>query len=158
MPLSLPKIANIDVNDADKVFKTLTGDNLIEFDFKDTALHGKVGNSTINVKLSGGLAIGSIDLTGEYSCNGGYEISMSLAQECYLVSELDAEVHEEIRVPILGIEIPFGVGSVYGGIFAIIGMDGTVRLEIESRETSGLHHGDRGRHIFICAYKLPPDL
>ena len=132
------------VGDEDKTFKTLTGDNLIELQFKDTALQGKVGNSTINVKLSGGIAIDNIDLTGRYSSNSGYEISMTLQQECYIVAELDAEIHEEIKVPILGLRIPFGVGEVYGGIFAIIGMDGEFRLAIEARETSSCRMGIAG--------------
>lgn len=135
----------LSVGDEDKKFKYLTGDNLIQLDFKDaTVLNGKVGNSTIYVELSGGIAIDAIQVTGRYSCNGGYEISMTLQQECYLVAMLDAEVHEEIRVPILGIDIPFGIGEVYGGIFAIIGMDGSVRLDIEARETSACKMGIKG--------------
>ncbi len=133
------------VDDSDKKFKYLTGDNLIQLDFKDaTVLKGKIGNSTINVKLSGGIAVGGIDVTGRYSCMGGYELSMTLQQECYLVAQLDAEVHEEIRVPLLGIDIPFGIGSVYGGIFAIIGLDGDIRLGIEARETSACTMGIKG--------------
>ncbi len=135
----------IAVGDEDKKFKYLTGDNLIEMDFKDaTVLQGTVGDSSIYVELSGGIAIDAIQMTGRYSCSSGYEISMTLKQECYLVATLDAEVHEEIRVPILGIDIPFVIGSVYGGIFAIIGMDGTIRLDIEARETSACKMGIKG--------------
>ena len=134
----------LSVGDEDKGFKTLTGDNLIELDFKDTALQGKVGSSTINVTLSGGLAIGSVDVTGRYSGMGGYEISMTLQEESYLVTQLDAEINQEIKVPILGIEVPFGVGEVYGGIFAIIGMDGNIRLGIEARETEACKMGIEG--------------
>ena len=135
----------LSVGAEDKKFKYLTENNLIELDFKDvTALQGMVGNSTISVGLSGGIAISGISLTGRYSCNGGYEISMSLQQECYLVATLDAEAHEEIRVPILGLDIPFGIGRVYGGIFAVIGMDGTIRLDIEARETSTCKMGVEG--------------
>jgi len=138
------KASPMSVGDEDKTFKTLTGDNLIELQFKDTALQGLVGNSTINVKLSGGIAVDGVDLTGRYSANGGYEISMTLQQECYVVVELDAEIHEEIKVPILGISIPFGIGEVYGGIFAIIGMNGEFRLGIEARETSACTMGIEG--------------
>jgi hypothetical protein len=136
--------APLAVGDEDKIFKTLTGDNLIELSFKDAPLQGRVGNSTINVKLSGGIAVDRIDVTGRYSCMGGYEISMKMRQECYLVAELDAEVNEEIRVPILGITIPFGVGEVYGGIYAIIGMNGQIRLGIEARETNSCKVGIEG--------------
>lgn len=135
---------NLAVGDDDKKFKYLTDDNLIELDFKNTSLSGKVGNSSIFVELSGGIAIGGINLTGRYSRMGGYEISMTLQQECYLVATLDAEVHEEIMIPILGLDIPFGVGRVYGGIFAIIGMDGTIRLDIEARETNSCKMGIKG--------------
>lgn len=124
------------VDDEDKTFKTLKGNNLIELQFKDTQLQGKVGNSTVYLTLSGGLAIDAIKVKGRYSMNSGYEISMTLQQECYLVAQLDAEIHEEIRVPILGISIPFGVGEIYGGVFALIGIDGSITLGIESRETN----------------------
>ncbi|HNX13775.1 MAG TPA: Ig domain-containing protein [Oscillospiraceae bacterium] len=145
------------VDDSDKKFKYLTGDNLIELDFKDVpAVQGKVGNSTIYVGLSGGIAIGGIQLTGRYSCNGGYEISLTLQQECYLVATLDAEVHEEIRVPILGIDIPFGIGSVYGGVFAVIGMDGTIRLDIEARETSSCKMGIKGGTFLYVPTSFQP--
>ncbi|MHB1483505.1 MAG: hypothetical protein ACYCYI_02480 [Saccharofermentanales bacterium] len=132
------------VGDEDKMFKYLKGDNLIDLDFEDTPLKGKVGNSTINVKLSGGIAIDGVNLTGRYSGMGGYEISMTLQQECYIIAELDAEIHEEIKIPILGIDIPFGIGEIYGGIFAVIGMDGTVRLGIEARETNSCKMGIEG--------------
>lgn len=132
------------VDDEDKTFKTLKGKNLIELQFRDTQLQGKVGNSTIYLTLSGGLAIDAIKVKGRYSMNSGYEISMTLAQECYLVAQLDAEIHEEIRVPILGISIPFGVGEIYGGIFALIGIDGSITLGIESRETNSNKMGIRG--------------
>lgn len=132
------------VDDKDITFKTLTGKNLIELMFKDTQLQGKVGNSTIFLTLSGGLAIDSIKVKGRYSMNSGYEISMTLQQECYLVAEFDAEIHEEVRVPILGISIPFGVGEIYGGIFALIGIDGSITLGIEARETNANKMGIRG--------------
>lgn len=133
------------VDNSDKKFKYLTGDNLIEIDFKDaTVLKGNVGNSTISVELSGGFAVSGIDLTGKYSCMGGYEIAMSLQQECYLVATLDAEINEEIRVPIFGIDVSFGVGKVTGGIFAIIGMNGEIRLDIEAREKSACKMGVKG--------------
>lgn len=153
-PLSASPLA---VDDDDKKFKYLTGKNLIELDFKDVpAVQGKVGNSTIYVGLSGGIAIGGIQLTGRYSCNGGYEISLTLQQECYLVATLDAEVHEEIRVPILGLEIPFGIGSVYGGIFAVIGMDGTIQLDIEARETSSCKMGIKGGTFLYVPTSFQP--
>lgn len=141
-PFLNPKLLAVDDND--KTFKTLTGDNLIELQFKDTPLQGKVGNSTIEIKLSGGIAIDNIDVTGRYSSMGGYEISMKLKEECYLVAELAAEIHEEIKVPILGIGIPLGIGEVYGGIYAIIGMNGEFTLGIEARETSACKMGIEG--------------
>ncbi len=138
-------VVTVAVDDEDKRFKYLTGDNLIELDFKDaTALQGKVGNSRITVTLSGGFAVDAMQVTGRYSRGDGYELSMKLKQESYLIATLDAEVHEEIRVPLFGIDIPFGIGSVYGGIFAIIGMDGSIRLDIEARETTGVKMGVRG--------------
>lgn len=153
--LAVKPLSAVDEND--KKFKYLTGKNLIELDFKDVpAVQGKVGNSTIYVGLSGGIAIGGIQLTGRYSCNGGYEISMTLQQECYLVAILDAEVHEEIRVPILGIDIPFGIGSVYGGIFAVIGMDGSIRLDIEARETSSCKMGVKGGTFLYVPTSFQP--
>lgn len=153
-PLSATSLS---VGDEDKKFKYLTGDNLIQMDFKDaTVVQGKVGNSTIYVELSGGLAIDAIQVTGRYSCNGGYEISMTLQQESYLVAMLDAEIHEEIKVPILGIDIPFGIGEVYGGIFAIIGMDGTIRLDIEARETNACKMGIKGSTFLYVPTSFHP--
>lgn len=129
-----------------KDFKSLSDNPLIALQFDNVRLDADLGDgASISVNVSGGLGIDNMDLTGRYSGFGGYEIAMTLAQECYLDVTLDAAVKQEIRIPIFGFSVGFGVGSISGGVFAIVGLDGTLRLQIESDTytsvTQGVHGG-----------------
>lgn len=132
-------------NDSMKDFKYLSDDPLIHLKFDNERLDAKLSEgTTVSVTISGGLGIDDIDLTARYSRSDGYKIAITLKQESYLVIELDATVKEEIRIPLFAIDIPFGIGRVSGGLYAIVGMDGTIKIEIEARECTTTKLGVRG--------------
>lgn len=144
-------------NDALKDFKYLSSDPLIKLQFTDQELEASLGNGqAVNVVVSGGLGIDQIDLTGRYSGFSGYKIAITLKQESYLVVEMDASVKSEVRIPILGLDIPFGIGRVSGGIFAIVGLDGSLRLEIEARDYTETTLGVRGSTKFYVPTSVHP--
>jgi len=117
----------------DKDFKYVSDNPLIALKFDDVELDADLGDGIkMKVIVNGGLAIDSMDLTGRYTGFDGYEIAMTVDQECMLNVALDVEIKQEIRIPLYGFDVGFGVGSISGGVFAILGMDGKLRLEIES--------------------------
>ncbi len=137
-------------------FKYISNDSLLALKFDHVALGADLGNTKISVTVTGGLGIDDIQLTGRYSSFGGYKITLALKQESYLMVELDVEVHEEIRIPILSIDIPFIVGRVSGGLYAIVGMDGNLRLEIVVREWTPLEVGVQGGTAFCIPTSVRP--
>ncbi len=154
-PLAVKPLA---VTDEDKDFKYINkeGSPLIALQFKDEKLEGKVGNSTITLTFNGGLGIGKIELDGKYTWMDGYRIAVTADQEAYLTVELDAEIKEEIMVPLIGISIPFGIGSVHGGLFLIVNIDGTFRLEIKAREYTSLTMGIQGSTFLYLPTSFKP--
>ncbi|MHB1483806.1 MAG: hypothetical protein ACYCYI_03995 [Saccharofermentanales bacterium] len=142
---------------ADDDFKYLSDNPLIALKFDKVKLEADLGDGlSINVTVSGGLGIDSMDLTGRYSGFDGYEIAMKLDQECDLDVTLDIKIKQEIRIPLYGFNVSFGVGSISGGIFAILGLDGILRLQIESSTftsvTQGVHGGT---FLYVPTSALP---
>lgn len=129
----------------DKDFKYLSDNPLIALKFDKVKLDADLGDGlSINVTVSGGLGIDSMDLTGRYTGFDGYEIAMKLDQECDLNVSLDIKIKQEIRIPLYGFNVSFGIGSISGGIFAILGLDGTLRLQIESATFTSVTQGIQG--------------
>jgi len=156
--LRLPGLAtNQAFGDALKDFKYLSDDPFIKLQFTDQKLEANLGGGgKIDVTVSGGLGIEDIDLTGRYSGFDGYRIELTLRQESYLVVEMAANVEKEVYIPILGLDIPFGVGRISGGIFAVVGLDGTLRLEIEARDYTETTMGVRGGTKFYVPTSVKP--
>ncbi len=106
---------------------------------------------TVNVK--GYLAIGDMDLDGYYK-KWKYAFWFSVAEEMQLQATVAVELKEEVRIPILGMDIGFDsdIGSIAGGLFLVVGVDGKFTLQIEARQWVELKQiGLQGR----CAYYVP---
>ncbi len=135
--------------DALKDYRYLTGDKLINLQFTDTKLMAAgSGGKQLTVTLSGGLGISDIVVDARYSAFGGYHLIMNVAEEFYLVAEVQGTIQEEVRIPLFGIDIPFGIGRVSGGLFLIVGVDGDIRIEAEAREYTSATMGVRGKTFF----------
>ena len=156
--LVLPGLATPQAfGDTLKDFKYLSDDPFIKLLFTNQILEASLGNGQkIQVSVSGGLGIEDIDLTGRYSGFDGYRIALTLKQESFLVVEMDTQVKSEVRIPILGLDIPFGIGRIGGGVFAIVGMDGTLSLEIEARDYTETTLGVRGGTKFYIPTSVKP--
>lgn len=133
--------------DSLKGFKYISASPQFSFQFKDKKLNAKVGDGKgLTVKVSGGIGIDNIDLTARYTCNDGYKFAVSMAEESYLVIEMDdSNVNLPIKIPLfaIGVSIP-KIGKIGGGIYAVVGLDGSLALEIEAREYAYAEIGAQG--------------
>ncbi len=133
--------------DSLKGFKYISASPQFSFQFKDKKLNAKLGDGKgLTVKVSGGIGIDNIDLTARYTCNDGYKFAVSMAEESYLIIEMDdSNVNLPIKIPLfaIGVSIP-KIGKIGGGIYAIVGLDGSLTLEIEAREYAYAEIGARG--------------
>ncbi len=134
--------------DALKDYQYLKGSKLINLQFEDTELQATSGGKTLTIRLSGGLGISNIGVDAKYSAFKGYHLIMDVAEEFYLVAEIQGEIRQEIRIPLYGIDIPFGIGSVSGGLFLIVGIDGNIRIEADAREYTSARMGVKGKTFF----------
>ena len=108
-------------------------DPLIQFNFPEgTELSASSGGQNITVKVSGGLGVGNLGLEAKYSGFNGYYFALKIAEEAYLNVDVGINIKQEIRIPILGIDVPFGVGRVSGGLFIVVGLDGQVTIQKEA--------------------------
>ncbi|MDD3932105.1 MAG: hypothetical protein PHT04_08025, partial [Eubacteriales bacterium] len=108
---------------------------LIQFEFPEgTELQAKSGGQNITVRVSGGIGVGDLGLEAKYSGFSGYYFALKIAQEAYLNVDVGVNITQEIRIPILGIDVPFGIGRVSGGLFVVVGLDGKVTIQMEARE------------------------
>ena len=129
----------------DNDFKYVSDNPLIALKFDNFVFEQELSDGIkVKVTINGGQAIDSMDLTGRYSGFNGYEIKMKVDQECMLNVTLDVEIKQEIRIPLYGFDVSFGVGSISGGVFAILGINGELRLEIESNTFVGVTQGVGG--------------
>jgi hypothetical protein len=121
---------------------------MLSFKFQDEELEGWMEDgSKISVTVTGGIGIGNMQLNGKYSRFDGYRIALSMAEESYLHVTMKSNIKQEIKIPIMGLGVDLGVGSVSGGVFVIVGVDGDIRLEIGAREyvkaSMGVHGGTK---------------
>ena len=117
-------------------------DVLAGFEFVDVPL---ISTDGISLIVSGGLAIGNIKVTARYTCSSGYEFSFAFEQESYIDVKLDINIREELRILLFGIDIPFGIGSVRGGLYLIVNLDASISLKIiEAREHTKTKLGVKG--------------
>ena len=125
-------------------------DMWIGFEFDETPLDGYTADGTgVTLNVNGGVGIEKPELVARYSAFGGYEFSLTFAQECYLNITLQAAINEEIYIPLFGLNIPFVIGSVKGGVFLVVGINGDFRLEIMTGEYTKTKMGARGS-TFLC--------
>ncbi len=106
-------------------------DPLIQFNFPaGTELKASSGGQNITVKVSGGLGIGDLGLEAKYSGFDGYYFALKIAEEAYLNVDVGININQEIRISISGIDVPFGIGRVTGGVFVVVGLDGNTDIAV----------------------------
>lgn len=114
------------------------------------------GEVSINVK--GYLGIGDMTLDGYYD-KWDYAFYFSVAEEMQLQAVFAAELKEEVRIPILGVDVGSDskIGSIAGGLFLIVGVDGDFTLEIEARQWTKLNKvGLKGSNFFYVPCSIKP--
>ena len=114
------------------------------------------GEVAINIK--GYLGIGDMTLDGYYD-KWDYAFYFSVAEEMQLQATLAAELKEEVRIPILGVDVGSNskIGSIAGGLFLIVGIDGKFTLQIESRQWMKLNKvGLKGDNFFYVPCTIRP--
>ncbi len=89
----------------------------------------------VKVNLKGYLAFGDMDLKARYG-KWGYEFYLTVAEELGIQATLALNVKEEVKIPIMGVDIGFGnsFGTIHGGLFAVVGVDGKFTLMTEARQ------------------------
>lgn len=127
-------------------YKNLFGELMVDLKFEEDLLDAQLSdNSTVRVKVTGGLGIQKILVNARYTRFSGYRFALTLNQESYLIVEMEAAIDEEIRIPVFGIDAAIGdIGAVTGGVFIVVGLDGSLRLEIAVREFTSTTVGFRG--------------
>ncbi|MCL2798353.1 MAG: hypothetical protein FWD58_09945 [Firmicutes bacterium] len=127
-------------------------------EFRDKVLTAyKSDGVGVNVKLSGGLGFGDFQFVGHYSLPfGSYKAAFQFTQEFYLIATVEANLHEEVFIPLAGLSISFGIGSVKGGLFLVIGLDGNFRIEFEVREWTKTELGVGGKTFFCFPVNCGP--
>lgn len=137
-------------------------ENIIaEFNFPEegVGLKGTLpsgGEVLVNVK--GYLALGDMALDGYYH-KWDYAFYFSVAEELQLQATLAAQLKEEVRIPILGVDVAFDskIGSIAGGLFLVVGVDGKFTLQIESRQWMKLNKvGLKGKNAYYVPYTIKP--
>lgn len=114
------------------------------------------GEVSINIK--GYLGIGDMTLDGYYD-KWDYAFYFSVAEELQLQATLAAELKEEVRIPILGVNVGSDseIGSIAGGLFIIVGVDGKFTLQIEARQWMKLNKvGLKGDNFFYIPCTIRP--
>ena len=120
-------------------------------------LKGYLGDGEeITVEVSGGIGIGDLALDAEYSAMGSYHFALSQVTEAFCDIKVGIDVHEEVRIPIYGIDIGFGIGSVTGGVFLVCTLDGEIQIEIQTRQWATTSVGVGGKTFFCIPVTANP--
>ncbi len=130
---------------------------LIAFQFEDTQLDAVLEDGTqLKISLTGGIGIGDMSLNARYSGFDGYKIALTIAEESYLYMDMKVIGQKEVKIPIMGIGADLGVGSISGGLFIIVGVNGDVRIEIGAREYAKVSIGVKGGTKFYVPTSVKP--
>jgi len=136
-------------------------DVIAEFSFPEAGitLNGVTpSGGMVSVNVKGYLAIGDMDVDGYYE-KWKYGFWFSVAEEIQLQATVAMELHEEVRIPILGVDIGFDsdIGSIAGGLFIIVGVDGKFTLKMEARQWTKLNKvGLKGKCVFYVPCTISP--
>jgi len=145
----------------DPIKPTHLDDIIAEFHFPESGitLNGVTpGGNIVAVNIKGYLAIGDMDLDGYYK-KWKYAFWFSVAEEMQLQATVAMEIKEEVRIPILGVEVGFDsdIGCIAGGLFLIVGVDGKFTLQIESRQWVKLDKvGLKGKNAYYVPCSIGP--
>lgn len=144
----------------DPIKPTHLKDPMAEFYFpKDTTVSGTTpSGGHVSVTVNGYLGIGDMYLNGDYSASG-YEFYFSVTEEMQLQVVAAATLNEEIRIPILGVDIGFDndVGSIAGGLFLVVGVNGQFTIKMEARQWTTINKaGLKGKNFLGIPYTIRP--
>lgn len=134
---------------------------IAEFQFpaKGVNLNGVTSSGNpVSVNVKGYLGIGDMSLNGYYK-KWKYAFWFSVAEEMQLNATVAMDLKEEVRIPILGVDVGFNskVGSIAGGLFLVVGVDGKFTLQMESRQWVKLDKvGLKGKNAFYVPCTIGP--
>lgn len=134
---------------------------IAEFQFPENGitLNGVTpSGGTVAVNVKGYLGIGDMGLDGYYQ-KWKYAFWFSVAEEMQLQATVAMDMKEEVRIPILGVDVGFDskIGSIAGGLFLVVGVDGQFRLEMEARQWVKLDKvGLQGKNAFYVPCTIGP--
>ena len=131
------------------------------FEFPDIKLNALAGlggiNSTVEVLIRGGMALGDFNLRAQYSAFGRYGLGFSVGQEMYLVVTLQAKADGDLKIPLFGFDIWLPGGSISLGVFIIVEVNGDLRIEVEANEYTNNYIGVGGRTFAFVPVSFMPD-
>ncbi|HEX2946605.1 MAG TPA: hypothetical protein VHT96_11695 [Clostridia bacterium] len=134
---------------------------IAEFQFpaKGINLNGVTASGNpVSVNVKGYLGIGDMSLDGYYK-KWKYAFWFSVAEEMQLQATVAMDMKEEVRIPILGVDVGFNskVGSIAGGLFLVVGVDGKFTLQMEARQWVKLDKvGLKGKNAFYVPCTIGP--
>lgn len=114
--------------------------------------------SVYDVYLNGYMAFGDIDLNASYNSKG-YELYLTCTEELQLQAKVAVDFDEEIKIPLFGLGIKFGngIGSVSGGLFLVVSVDGKLTIQAEARQWMTLDKaGLKGKCILYVPVSIGP--
>ena len=115
------------------------------------------GGGKVQVRLQGGLSFGDIKLMGHYDLPfGTYCATVEFSQEMWLSATFAANISQEVYIPLMAIDVPFGIGSVRGGLYLVLGLDGEFRVEVQTREYTTPKMGVEGKTCFCLPATISP--
>ena len=131
-------------------------DPLVVLKFQNEVFNVEVSDSTVQMVLDGVLVIDKIRLDGEYSCFGGYQFQVSVGEGVGLDVDVKSKIDEEVVIPLFAIDVPAGVGSVRGGLYLIVGLNGKFTIGVNMGEWAKASLGLRGGTKFCVPHSFRP--
>ncbi len=126
---------------------------------KGVKMRGITRSGTVyDVYLNGYMAFGDMDLRGSYGAKG-YEFYLTCTEELQLQAKVAVDFDEEIKIPLFGLGISLGksIGSVSGGLFLVVGVDGKLTIQAEARQWMTLEKaGLKGKCILYVPVSVGP--
>ncbi len=92
--------------------------------------------------------MGGISCAAKYTGFSGYKFGLSISEEVNCKVTLTAQVNEDVYIPIIGLDIPFGIGSVTAGVFLVVSINGDLSVFVELNQGLTVEAGMWGPTFF----------
>jgi hypothetical protein len=100
--------------------------------------------NTVGVKLKGSLTINAPTMDAMYTKWDGYKFIYHAGESADVSASLFMDIKSEVKIPLMGFDIPSDICGVTVGVFLVVGVDGQITIDYSFEQHYNITAGVQG--------------